>query len=281
MASSALRLDQWLMAQGYAQTRHRARWLIDTGQVWVRGQPCRKPALRVPDSCQVKICGAGLPYVSRGGLKLEQALQAFGIDVTGLVALDIGASTGGFTDCLLQRGAQRVYALDVGAEQLASKLREDPRVIALEGRNIRTFQASELPEAVGLITIDVAFISLPLVLPLLPPFLRPCGRVVALVKPQFEVGTKHIGRGGIVRDRCCRELALHRVLHSAEATGFHVLEVVDAPALQAHGNQEIFIDLGWGAEQAMTTAGQQQIPTSHDPTLSLRAPSGNDVGERG
>jgi 23S rRNA (cytidine1920-2'-O)/16S rRNA (cytidine1409-2'-O)-methyltransferase len=281
MASTGLRLDQWLVAQGYAETRHRARWLIDSGQVSVRGQPCRKPALRVPDPCQVKICGAGLRYVSRGGLKLERALEAFRIDVAGWVALDIGASTGGFTDCLLQRGAQLVYALDVGTGQLASRLRQDPRVIVLEGRNIRTFQATELPEAVGLITIDVSFISLPLVLPLLPPFLRPCGRVVALVKPQFEVGKGHIGRGGIVRDRCGRELALHRVMRSAEATGFHVLEVVGASALQAHGNQEIFIDLGWGAEQAMTAAEQQHNPTSHDPTLSLRASSGNDVGKRG
>ena len=150
--------------------------------------------------------------MSRGGLKLERALQTFGIEVTGLVALDIGASTGGFVDCLLQRGAQRVYALDVGVEQLAPKLREDARVIALEGRNVRTFQAAELPEAVDLITIDVSFISLTLVFPLLPPFLQPLGRVVALVKPQFEVGAERVGRGGIVRDPRCRELALRRVM---------------------------------------------------------------------
>jgi 23S rRNA (cytidine1920-2'-O)/16S rRNA (cytidine1409-2'-O)-methyltransferase len=248
MAATGLRLDRWLVAHGYAETRHRARWLIETGQVWVRGQCCRKPALMLPDPCQVEIRGAGLLYVSRGGVKLEGALQTFGIEVAGLVALDIGASTGGFTDCLLQHGAKRVYALDVGLGQLAARLRGDPRVIALEGRNIRTFQAGQLPEAVDLITVDVSFISLALVLPLLPPFLWPGGRVVALVKPQFEVGAEHVGRGGIVRDPSSRELALRRVMSIAEAIGFHVLQATDAPGLRAHGNQEIFIDLGWGAE---------------------------------
>ena len=125
MAASGLRLDQWLVVHGYAETRNRARWLIESGQVWVRGQPCRKPSLTLPDPGQIEIRGAGLPYVGRGGLKLERVLQTFGLDVTGLVALDIGASTGGFVDCLLQRDAQRVYALDVGVGQLAPRLRED------------------------------------------------------------------------------------------------------------------------------------------------------------
>jgi 23S rRNA (cytidine1920-2'-O)/16S rRNA (cytidine1409-2'-O)-methyltransferase len=183
-------------------------------------------------------------------------LHTFGVDVTGLVALDIGASTGGFVDCLLQRGAQRVYALDVGVAQLAPKLRGDARVVALDGRNIRTFQAAELPEAVDLITIDVSFISLRLVFPLLPPFLQPRGRVVALVKPQFEVGAEHIGRGGIVRDPRCRELALRRVAIVAEDAGFHVLQTADAPRSHPHGNREIFIDLGWATEQAKVATGQ-------------------------
>ena len=256
MAASGSRLDQWLVTHGYAQTRNRARWLIESGQVWVRGQPCRKPSYTLPDICQVEIHGEGLPYVGRGGLKLERVLQTLGVDVTGLVALDIGASTGGFVDCLLQRGAQRVYALDVGVEQLAPKLREDARVIALEGRNVRTFQAAELPEAVDLITIDVSFISLTLVFPLLPPFLQPLGRVVALVKPQFEVGADHVGRGGIVRDPRCRELALRRVAIVAEDAGFRVLQTVDAPRSHPHGNREIFIDLGWATEQAAVATGQ-------------------------
>jgi 23S rRNA (cytidine1920-2'-O)/16S rRNA (cytidine1409-2'-O)-methyltransferase len=274
MAATGLRLDQWLVAHGYAETRHRARWLIETGQVWVRGQPCRKPSLVLPDPGQVEIRGEGLPYVSRGGLKLEQALQTFGVDVAGLVALDIGASTGGFTDCLLQRGARRVYALDVGIGQLAPRLREDPRVIALQGRNIRTFQAAELPEAIELITVDVSFISLVLVLPLLPLFLRPRGRVVALVKPQFEVGAEHVGRGGIVRDPRRRELALRRVMTVAAATGFRVFQASDAPSSRAHGNQEIFIDLGWAAERATVAAWKASFE-------SLKTPLGIAAGERG
>jgi 23S rRNA (cytidine1920-2'-O)/16S rRNA (cytidine1409-2'-O)-methyltransferase len=248
MAATALRLDQWLVRHGYTETRNRARWLIETGQVWVRGQLCCKPSLALPDSCQVEIRGEGLPYVSRGGLKLERALETFGIDVTDMVALDIGASTGGFVDCLLQRGAQRVYALDVGVGQLAPKVRADARVIVLEGRNIRGFQAAELPETVDLITVDVSFISLRLVLPLLPPFLRLCGRVVALVKPQFEVGVAHVSRGGIVRDPRRRELALQRVMIGAEGAGFRMLQVADASGSRAYGNQETFIDLGWAAE---------------------------------
>jgi 23S rRNA (cytidine1920-2'-O)/16S rRNA (cytidine1409-2'-O)-methyltransferase len=256
MASSGPRLDQWLVTHGYAETRNRARWLIESGQVWVGGQPCRKPSRTLPDPYQIEIRGQGLLYVGRGGLKLERVLHTFGIDVTGLVALDIGASTGGFVDCLLQRGAQRVYALDVGVAQLAPKLRREARVVALDGRNIRTFQAAELPEAVDLITIDVSFISLRLVFPLLPPFLQPRGRVVALVKPQFEVGAEHIGRGGIVRDPRCRELALRRVAIVAEDAGFHVLQTADAPRSHPHGNREIFIDLGWATEQAKVATGQ-------------------------
>jgi 23S rRNA (cytidine1920-2'-O)/16S rRNA (cytidine1409-2'-O)-methyltransferase len=256
MAPRGLRLDQWLVVHGYAETRNRARWLIESGQVWVCGQPCRTPSRTLPGSCQVEIRGEGLPYVSRGGLKLDRVLQTFGLDVTGLVALDIGASTGGFVDCLLQRGAQRVYALDVGVGQLAPRLRGDARVIPLERRNVRTFQAVELPEAVDLITIDVSFISLTLVFPLLPPFLQPRGRVVALVKPQFEVGAEHVGRGGIVRDPRYRELALHRVMIVAEDAGFRVLQAADASRSHPHGNSEIFIDLGWGAEQTAVATGQ-------------------------
>jgi 23S rRNA (cytidine1920-2'-O)/16S rRNA (cytidine1409-2'-O)-methyltransferase len=256
MATSGPRLDQWLVTHGYAETRNRAHWLIESGQVWVGGKPCRKPSRTLSEPYQVELRGEGLLYVGRGGLKLERVLHTFGIDVTGLVALDIGASTGGFVDCLLQRGAQRVYALDVGVAQLAPKLRGDARVVALDGRNIRTFQAAELPEAVDLITIDVSFISLRLVFPLLPPFLQPRGRVVALVKPQFEVGAERIGRGGIVRDPRCRELALRRVAMVAEDAGFHVLQTADAPRLHPHGNREIFIDLGWATEQAKVATGQ-------------------------
>jgi 23S rRNA (cytidine1920-2'-O)/16S rRNA (cytidine1409-2'-O)-methyltransferase len=274
MAATGLRLDQWLVAHGYAETRNRAQWLIETGQVWVRGQPCRKPSLVIPDSGQVEIRGAGLPYVSRGGLKLERALQTFGIDVTGFVALDIGASTGGFTDCLLQRGAQRVYALDVGSGQLALRLRNDPRVIPIEGRNIRIFQAADLPEVVDLITVDLSFISLRLVLPRFPPFLRLRGRVVALVKPQFEVGAEHVGRGGIVRHPHQRELALQGVIQVAVEAGFRIIQSTEASGARLSGNQEFFLDLDRAAEGAVVTAW--------DSPIDMRNTSpGHDGGERG
>jgi 23S rRNA (cytidine1920-2'-O)/16S rRNA (cytidine1409-2'-O)-methyltransferase len=274
MAATGVRLDQWLVAHGYAETRSRAQWLIETGQVWVRGHACHKPSLVVPDPCQVEIRGAGLPYESRGGLKLEGALQAFGVDVTGFVALDVGASTGGFTDCLLQRGAERVYALDVGSGQLAPRLRIHPRVIPLEGRNIRMFQAAELPETVDLITVDLSFISLRLVLPRLPPFLRPRGRVMALVKPQFEVGAKHVGRGGIVRHPHQREVALHSVIQVAVDAGFRLIQTTKASSSRPCGNQEVFLDLDRAAGDAVVAARSSPLDVCN-------ASPRNDGGEKG
>jgi 23S rRNA (cytidine1920-2'-O)/16S rRNA (cytidine1409-2'-O)-methyltransferase len=260
MAKAGSRLDQWLTQRGYAETRSRAQWLIDSGQVWVNGQQCCKPALVIPENGQVEIRGRGLPYVGRGGLKLESALRAFDIPVRGCIALDIGASTGGFTDCLLQHGALRVYALDVGTGQLAATLREDPRVVVLEGCNLRTFQATALAEPVDLITVDVSYISLRLVLPLLPSFLRLGGRVVALVKPQFEVGAHDVGRGGIVRDPRCRQLAINRVLDVASAHGFRALQSEESPRSHARGNREIFIDLRWVQESSADVVASAARP---------------------
>lgn len=240
-----MRLDRWLVAHGHAETRSRARWLIESGEVWVGGQPCRKPSREVSPEGQLQIRCAGLRYVSRGGLKLEHALTTLQLEVRGLVALDIGASTGGFTDCLLQHGAHRVYALDVGTGQLHPSLRDDARVIVLEGQTVRTFPPTALPESVDLITVDVSFISLSLILPLLPPFLRPGGLVLALIKPQFEVGAQHVGRGGIVRDPSARALAVQRVLEVAMASGFDVIQTIDTPRTQARRNQELFVCLAW------------------------------------
>jgi 23S rRNA (cytidine1920-2'-O)/16S rRNA (cytidine1409-2'-O)-methyltransferase len=262
MPAAGVRLDQWLTQHGYAKTRSRARWLIDTGQVWVNDQQCCKPAFLMSDKCQVEIRGPGLPYVSRGGLKLERALQVFGVSVRGCVALDVGASTGGFTDCLLQHGAQRVYALDVGTGQLAAVLREDPRVVVIEGCNLRTFQAAALAESVDLIMVDVSYISLTLVLPLLPPFLRPGGLVVALVKPQFEVGAGYVGRGGVVRDAKRCQLAVSRVLEVARVTGFRVLQTTESPRSHTQGNREVFVYLCWLVEPTAGIAGPMPKPAS-------------------
>jgi 23S rRNA (cytidine1920-2'-O)/16S rRNA (cytidine1409-2'-O)-methyltransferase len=247
MAQSGVRLDRWLVAHGYAATRSRARWLIETGQVWIDGRQVQRAAALVSAPRQVEIRGAGLSYVSRGGVKLERALQTFQLEVAGLVALDIGASTGGFTDCLLQHGARRVYAVDVGTGQLAPALRADPRVVVMEGRNLRTLRATDLPESADLVTIDVSFISLTLVLPVLPPLLRPHGHVIALVKPQFEVGPKYVGRGGIVRDATQRRRALDRVLAVAANLGFQRLQSVEAPCFRRQGNREVFVHWRWAA----------------------------------
>jgi len=238
-----MRLDRWLVAHGHADTRSRARWLIESGEVWVGGQPCRKPSLEVSAASQLHIRCAGLRYVSRGGLKLEHALKTLQLEVRGLVAFDIGASTGGFTDCLLQHGAHRVYALDVGTGQLHPSLRDDARVIAFEGQNVRTFPPTSLKESVDLITVDVSFISLALILPLLPSFLCPGGIVLALIKPQFEVGAHDVGRGGIVRDASARARAVQRILEMAIASGFDVIQTIDTPRIQARRNQERFVCL--------------------------------------
>jgi 23S rRNA (cytidine1920-2'-O)/16S rRNA (cytidine1409-2'-O)-methyltransferase len=263
MPAPRRRLDQWLTQYGYAETRSRARWFIDTGQVWVNGQQCCKPAFVMPDNGRVEIRGRGFPYVSRGGLKLEHALQTFGVAVGGLVALDIGASTGGFTDCLLQHGALRVYALDVGTGQLAAVLRDDPRVVVLEGCNLRTFQAAALAEAVDLITVDVSYISLTLVLPLLPPFLRPGGLVIALVKPQFEVGAAYVGRGGVVRDARHRQRAVSHVLAVARATGFGVLQTTESPQSPTQGNREVFAYLRGQVESTADGSEPEADMVSH------------------
>jgi 23S rRNA (cytidine1920-2'-O)/16S rRNA (cytidine1409-2'-O)-methyltransferase len=189
-------------------------------------------------------------------------LTVFGLEVAGLVALDVGASTGGFTDCLLQRGVRRVYAVDVGKGQLAPELRADPRVVVLEGRNLRTLQAAELPEPVDFSTVDVSFVSLTLILPVLCAFVRPGGQVVALVKPQFEVGAAAVGRGGIVRHAAHRAQALDRVIGAAETSGWHVLQSVEAPRARERANHEVFIFLTWEADVAPGIRGTP-IPAWH------------------
>jgi 23S rRNA (cytidine1920-2'-O)/16S rRNA (cytidine1409-2'-O)-methyltransferase len=230
-----VRLDQLLVQRGLADTRARAQAVIMAGQVRVDGQVVRKAGTRVPVDAEVTV-ETGLPYVSRGGFKLAAALDAFGLDPQGLVVADVGASTGGFTDCLLQRGAARVYAIDVGYGQLAWKLRRDPRVVVMERTNVRYLPA--LPEPIGLVTIDVSFISLALVLPVVGGWLGPEGRIVALVKPQFEVGRGEVGRGGVVRRPEQHEAVLMRVAEEARALGLRLEGVVASPILGPAGNRE-------------------------------------------
>jgi 23S rRNA (cytidine1920-2'-O)/16S rRNA (cytidine1409-2'-O)-methyltransferase len=232
------RLDVLLHRMGLANSREQARRLIMAGQVSVDGETTDKAGTRVPLTAKIDI-QARPTYVSRGGLKLEAALAAFAVKVRGMVAADIGASTGGFTDCLLQHGATRVYAVDVGYGQLAWSLRQDPRVVAMERVNARYLHA--LPEPIDLITIDVSFISLRLVLPALVPLLKPVGQIIALAKPQFEAGRRQVGKGGVVRDPAVHRAVLHDLLTWASANGLQVQGVVTSPLRGPAGNIEFLV----------------------------------------
>lgn len=238
-----IRLDQLVVARGLAPSREQARALILAGQVAVNDQVVAKAGTLVPETASISLRGAPLSYVSRGGVKLAAALAHFAVPVAGTVALDVGAATGGFTDCLLQQGAARVYAIDVGYGQLAWRLRQDPRVILFERTNIRHLPREAVPEPVDLAVIDVSFISLRLVLPAVLPFLRPGGRIVALVKPQFEVGKGQVGKGGVVRDPARQWQAVAAIQEQAAALGLLPLGVIPAPIRGPKGNQEYLLYL--------------------------------------
>lgn len=240
-----VRLDRLLVDRGMEPSRERARVRIEAGEVRVGGLPAHKPGTLVSTDAAVELVGETMRYVSRGGLKLEQALDRFGLDCTGLRVMDVGASTGGFTDCVLQRGAASVYAIDVGYGQLAWSLRQDPRVVNFERTNIRHLAADALPSPVDLAVIDCSFIGLDKVLPPTSRFLRRGADVVALVKPQFEVGRDGLGKGGVVRDPVVRAAAIAAVRQSAIAAGFEVCDGVDCDTHGPQGNVEYLLWLRW------------------------------------
>jgi len=238
---SKTRLDQLLVARGLAQSRERAKALLLAGHVDVNGVRATKAGTMVDDAAAVTVRQPDHPWVGRGGIKLAHALDVFRIDVTGQVALDIGASTGGFTDVLLSRGAERVVALDVGHNQMDWQLRTDPRVVCLEGVNARYLRPDDLPEGLRtfqVITIDVSFISLTQIFPVVPALLRPGGRVVALIKPQFEAGRAEVGAGGIVRDPDVRARTVEDVSRAALQVGLARRGLEASPVTGAEGNQE-------------------------------------------
>lgn len=235
------RLDVLVHERGLADSRTRAQALILAGQVVVDDQRIDKPGTRVSVDAKLRLKGEVLPYVSRGGLKLKGALDAFQLDVRGAVCADIGASTGGFTDCLLQEGAVRVHAIDVGRAQLHEKLRQDPRVISRERVNARHLTDDDLPEPVQVVVIDVSFISLELVLPAVLPKLAKGGLLVALVKPQFEVGPAHIDKGGVVRDAVARQGAIDRIRAFVAEQGLTEVGVIDSPVPGPAGNVEALL----------------------------------------
>lgn len=241
MSATRTRIDKLLVDRGLVGSRERARRLIMAGEVWTATQRIDKPGTLVNTDIPLEIRGADIPFVSRGGLKLDAALSHWGIDVRGLVAVDIGASTGGFTDCLLQRGALRVFAIDVGYGQLAWKLRQDPRVKLFERVNIRTFDPRSLPQPADLAVIDVSFISLHLVLRNAINLVHPCGIIIALVKPQFEVGKGKVGKGGVVRDAAQQEVVVQAIRLAGEDLGLICRGDFASPILGPKGNREFFL----------------------------------------
>ncbi len=236
------RLDRVLVERGLVATRSRAHDLIGRGCVLVDGTVVNKPGLEVHAEADISLAGDVQAHVSRGAVKLSSALAHFGFDAKGVAALDIGASTGGFTQVLLQAGARRVYAVDVGRGQLDPSLRQDPRVVSLEGRDARSLTKAEVPEAVGAIVADISFISLTKALPVPLSFAAPEAWLVALIKPQFEAGREAVGKGGIVRDAANRERAVGIVRDWIERRpGWSVAEVIESPLLGGSGNQEFLI----------------------------------------
>ena len=237
------RLDLLLVSRGLAPSRERARALVLAGQVRVNGSATVKAGTAVDEDAEIVLLGPDHPFVGRGGLKLAHALDTFHIDVTGRFALDIGASTGGFTDVLLQRGARHVVALDVGHGQLDWRLRSDPRVTVREHVNARYLSSPDVPDPVDVVTIDVSFISLRHILPVVPALLAPGADVIALVKPQFEAGREEVGRGGLVRDPAVHARVIEDVRAAARAVGLTPMAETPSPITGATGNQEFLLHL--------------------------------------
>jgi len=255
-----VRLDRLLVERRLVDSRERAQAMIIAGQIMANDQKQVKAGALVPVDAEIRILGQQLPYVSRGGLKLEAAIREFKVTVEGKTAIDVGASTGGFTDCLLQHGAKKVYAVDVGYAQLAWKLRQDKRIVVMERVNIRHMEPSLIQEPVDIAVIDVSFISLRKVIPSVLPVLRTHSEIIALIKPQFEVGREHVGKGGIVRDDASRIEAVQTVKKMFDETGFDVKGVIPSPITGQDGNVEFLI---------YASRYKEEIPRTTDSKLAL------------
>ena len=239
MANVKKRLDVLLVERGLAESRQRAQAVIMSGQVYVREQKVDKAGTQVEENAPIEVRGQALAYVSRGGLKLEKALKTFsGIRLKGVHAIDAGASTGGFTDCMLQNGAEKVYAVDVGYGQLAWSLRSDPRVVCMERTNARYLTREQIPDPLNFFSVDVSFISLNLILPALRPLMQETGEGVCLVKPQFEAGKDKVGKKGVVRDPAVHLEVLEHFLEHAAHAGFSVKDITFSPIRGPEGNIE-------------------------------------------
>ena len=252
-----IRLDSALVERGLATSRERAKAVIMSGVVYVNNQRADKPGMNVSETDEIEVRGDGLKYVSRGGLKLEKALLVFPIDLKDKICVDIGASTGGFTDCMLQNGAAKVYAVDVGYGQLAWSLRTDPRVINLERTNIRYVTSEQIPEPIGFISVDVSFISLGLVMPVAKTLLQDGGQMVCLVKPQFEAGRELVGKKGVVRDPDVHTMVIEKTVATALQLGFSVLGLDFSPVKGPEGNIEYLLYLQQDGQ------GANHLPEGH------------------
>lgn len=258
------RLDVLLVSRGLAETRTKAQAVIMSGEVFVAGQKADKAGQEFPLDAEIEVRGNTCPYVSRGGWKLEKALRDFGVDPTGFVCSDSGASTGGFTDCLLQQGASKVFAIDVGYGQLAWKIREDPRVVVMERTNIRYVTPEQLGEPLDLSVIDVSFISLRLVLPAIKALLKPTGQVLCLIKPQFEAGKDKVGKKGVVRDPAVHEEVLRGFLQLAKELEMTVLGLTFSPVKGPEGNIEFLGHLSMCADGGIEPDTAKLVQTAHE-----------------
>ncbi len=251
--SAKKRLDVLLVERGLQETRQKAQATIMSGLVFVRGQRADKPGTAYPEDAEIEVRGSALQYVSRGGLKLEKAMSVFPITLDGAICGDIGSSTGGFTDCMLKNGAQKVYAVDVGYGQLAWSLRSDPRVICMERTNARYLTHEQVPDELDFASVDVSFISLKLILPALRGLLKASGQVVCLVKPQFEAGKEKVGKKGVVRDPAVHEEVLEHFLMHAKDSDFTVNGLTYSPIRGPEGNIEYLGYLSCGIENVQQT----------------------------
>lgn len=258
------RLDVLLVEQGHADSRTKAQAIIMSGLVYVDGQKADKPGVSYEETVSIEVRTGGCPYVSRGGLKLEKALRDFGVDPTGFVCSDSGASTGGFTDCLLQQGASKVFAIDVGYGQLDWKIRSDPRVVVMERTNVRYVTPEMLGEPLDLSVIDVSFISLRIVLPVIKTFLKSTGQVLCLIKPQFEAGREKVGKKGVVRDPAIHKEVLDDFVALTREIDFKILGLTFSPVKGPEGNIEFLAHLTLDEKPAIVPDTEKVVADAHE-----------------
>lgn len=264
--SEKLRLDVAVFERGFAETREKAKAMIMAGSVYLNGQKALKGGVNVKETDVIEVRGAVNPFVSRGGLKLNKAVSSFGLTLKDCVCMDIGASTGGFTDCMLTNGAKKVYAIDVGYGQLAWKLRCDERVVNLERTNFRYVTREQVPDEVDFASVDVSFISLKLILPVMYTLLKDGGRSVCLIKPQFEAGKENIGKKGVVRDKSVHEDVVRSITAFASENGFKVIDVDFSPIKGPEGNIEylMYIEKSEKGEMLWSGSVEELVERSHE-----------------